>query len=334
MIDGPVQIVGGNGNVSMPAGSGPLGTLHRAPRVVGGSLRPVGKAQQGADGLCRALGLLGFSAVDAHMVQAQAQHDVHRLPGQAGNLIPLLPLNQRLVDHPGAAAGENLVKGEVVHQVLGVDAAGGHPFQTLIGSRHGPELGHTAVLLGGEEFYRLQAQRHGLLHLAGGGGAGQHQRPLGLDIAHRIRVEPGADDKLRPGGQGPVHLFAGEDGARPHQHFGRLRRDGLHCLLGGGGAEGHLCGGQTARHQSAGQRHGFFGVVNGDYRNDADPVNLLQDRLHACSSFPNAAHRREWAVCRCTLHSKAASGAGCQSLSECGSLYRRSFWMASQRPLR
>ena len=100
-----------------------------------------------------------------------------------------------------------MVKGQIIHQIFGADTAGRHPFQSLIGAGDGFELGHTAVLLGGEKLDRLQPKSHGLFHLAWGSGTGQDQPPLGLYIAHGIGVEAGTDNKFGPGRQGPVHLF-------------------------------------------------------------------------------------------------------------------------------
>ena len=61
-----------------------------------------------------------------------------------------------------------------------------------------------------------------------------------------LRVVARRYDEGRPGCHGPVGLLAGEHRARPHQHLGDLLDDGADRVLGGGGAEGDLGGGQAS----------------------------------------------------------------------------------------
>ena len=177
--------------------------------------------------------------------------------------------------HPGAAAGDDLIEAQVVHHVLGVHTAGGHPPQGGVGAGHRLQLGHAAVLLGGEELHHVQAHAHGLLHLAGGGGSGHHGHALVDDVAGDHGVEAGADDKLGPGGDGPVGLLGGENRAGSHQHVGDLVNNAADGLLAGGGAEGDLGGRQTALHQGLGQGDRLVGVVDGNDRDDADFIYFL-----------------------------------------------------------
>ena len=189
-------------------------------------------------------------------------------------------LQMAVLDHPGAAAGDDLVKGEVVHHVLGVDAAGGHPLELTVGAGEGLELLDAAVVLGREELDHLEAQGHGLLHLAAGGGAGEHQGALVKAVLHGVGVKAGGDDELGAGSQGAVQTLAAGDGAGADDHIGHLGRDGADGLLGCGGAEGDLGRVEAAGHEGLGQRHGLAGVVNGDDRHDADFGQGMEHFVH------------------------------------------------------
>lgn len=180
----------------------------------------------------------------------------------------------------GAAAGHDLVKGQIIRQILGIDAAGGHPFQGFVGAGQSLQLGHAAVLLGGEELYYLQTQRHSLLHLAGSGGAGDHERTLGQTVAHHVGVEAGTDDEPGTGVQRTIQLVVGQHRAGTYQHFRDLPADGTDSRLAGGGAEGDLGHRQPSGYQCFCQRHGLFGVVDGDDRDDADIRDLFRNRMH------------------------------------------------------
>ena len=280
VIDRPVHAVGADGDMTVGAGAGSLGALHRRQGLYGGVAHLIRKAEKGAQRPGQPVRLLLAAAVDAHMVQGEAQHGAYRLPRHSGDFVPVFGRDQVLLHHPGAPAGHDLVEGEVVHQVLCIDPAGGHPLKGLIRPGDRLELGHAAVLFGGKELYHVQAQAHGLLHLAGCGGAGDHQGPLGKDIPYGVRIKTGADDEFRPRVQGPVHLLAGQHGARAHQHLGDLPRDGAHGLLGRGGAEGHFRHRQAARHQRPRQRHRLLRVVDGDHGHNADVGDLFQNGIH------------------------------------------------------
>ena len=117
------------------------------------------------------------------------------------------------------------------------------PQATIWSKEKGFELLDAAVILGGEEFDDLQAQGHGLLHLAAGGGAGEHERALIETVFHGVGVETGGDDELGACGQSAVETLTTGDGAGADHHFGDLGGDGADGLLGGGGAEGDLGGG-------------------------------------------------------------------------------------------
>ena len=209
------------------------------------------------------------------MSQREAQHGLDGLFADAGDLIPLLALNEVLLYHPGAAAGDDAVKAQVVHHILGVHAAGGHPAQVGVGAGQSLQLGHAAVLLGGEELHHVQTHAHGLLHLTRSGGAGHHDHALVQNVAGDLGVEAGADDKLRAGGNGTVGLLLSEHGAGAHQHVGHFGNNAADSFLGGSGAEGNLGSGQAALYQSTGQRYRFLSVVNGNDRNNANGEKAL-----------------------------------------------------------
>ena len=280
MVHGTLQVVGLEGDVALGAGGGLKHALDAVAGEPGLAGLPGGEAQQAGNQLGGLLGILGVAAGHAHVVQADAQHGLDGLLADGGNLIPLLAVDELLLHHPGAAAGHNLIEGEVIHHVLGVDAAGGHPLQIAVGAGQGFQLLHAAVVLGGEELDHVQTHGHGLLHLAAGGGAGQHQRALGQAVTHHVGVEAGGNDELAAGVQGTVQLLVGQHGAGAYQHLGHFLDDGADGVLGGGGAEGDLGGGQAAGHQGLGQRHGLAGVFNGDDGDDTNLGNLAQYFVH------------------------------------------------------
>ena len=138
---------------------------------------------------------------------------------------------------------------------------------------------HAAVGLGGEELEGLAAHVHGLLHLACGGGAGHGQAALVNDILGDVGIEAGSDDEGGARIDGAVHLLLGQHGAGAQQHLGHLLVDQADALLGAGGAEGDLGGGQAAVRQGLAQGQGLVHAVEGDDGDNADLVNTLQGRI-------------------------------------------------------
>lgn len=110
------------------------------------------------------LGLVG--AVDAHVRDLKAQHQLHGGRGQGANAIPILGLHRVARHHPAAAAADDLVEGEVIQQVLLVDTAGGHELHVHIRSRDGLDVLQAARRFSREELDGLQAQGESNLDVA------------------------------------------------------------------------------------------------------------------------------------------------------------------------
>ena len=217
------------------------------------------------------------------MMDGKAHHGLDCFLADTGDLIPLLVVDEFLLHHPGAAAGHDLTKGQIVHHILGVDTTGGHPLQVLIGAGQRLDLLNTAVLLGREELDHFQSQSHSLLHFAAGGGAGQHQSALGQTILYDLGIKTGADDKVAACIQCPIQLLGGQHSTSAHQHLRNLSTNTVDSLLSSGSAEGHLGGGQSARYQCLGKRHCLLGILNGNDRNNANIEDVFQYVVHVPS---------------------------------------------------
>ena len=286
MVNGPVHVVGADGNVTVGApGVGLLHALHIGADEVGGVARLVLHIKEGGNGLGHLFGLLGAAAVDARMVKVKAQHGLHRLLAHGGDPVPLPGFYHVALAHPGAAHGDDLVIAQVVVDVLGVDPAGAHPLGGLQRRADVLQHPHAAVGLGGEELQRLATLVHGLLHLAGGGGARHHDAAFVNDVLGDLGIVAGSHDELGAGGHGPVGLVDGEHRAGAQQHLGDLLGDGADALLSAGGAEGDLGGGKAARHQRLAQGHGFLHAVEGDDGDDADVGDLLNNWIQCTHPF-------------------------------------------------
>ena len=122
-------------------------------------------AQQLAQ-LGRGIHRLGFvGAVDAHVRDLKAQHQLHGGRGQGADAIPILGLHRVARHHPAAAAADDLVEGEVIQQVLLVDAAGGHELHIHIRSRDGLDVLQAARRFSREEFDGLQVLKDVSIHV-------------------------------------------------------------------------------------------------------------------------------------------------------------------------
>ena len=280
MVDGAVHVVAADGDVAVGAAAG---LLHDLELLVADKDAGVARGhlhvQQGGQGVGGGHGLVLVGGVDAHVHQLQAQHGVHGLFAHGGDLGPVAGLDDVALAHPGAAHREDLVIAQVIVDVLGVDAAGAHPLGGLEGAADVLQHAHAAVGLGREELQRLAAHVHGLLHLAGGGGAGHGQAALVDDILGDVGVKAGGHDERSARIDGAVHLVLGQDGAGAQQHLGHLLVDQPDALLRAGGAEGDLGGRQAAVGQSLAQGQGLVHAVEGDDGDNADLVNTLQDRI-------------------------------------------------------
>ena len=107
-----------------------------------------------------------------------------------------------------------------------------------MGSADVLQLVHAAVGLGREELDDLAAHVHGLLHLAGGGGAGHHDAALINDMLADFGVEAGSNDEGSTGSHGAVSLINGQDSAGAQQHIGQFLVDLADALLSACGTEG------------------------------------------------------------------------------------------------
>ena len=85
------------------------------------------QSQQYADCTGQRLRFFSTSAVYADVRKLNAQHGFDRLPAQSDDLVPPLVFDHVLFDHPRSAAGEDLVKREVIHQIFGIYASSRHP---------------------------------------------------------------------------------------------------------------------------------------------------------------------------------------------------------------
>ena len=278
-------------------------------------------AQQAGDGL-GGLGSLGLVlAVDADVAQLEAQHDINGLAAHCGDLVPGTGLDLVALAHPGAADSDDLVVAQIVVDILGVDTASAHPLAGLEGSADILQLVHAAVGLCGEELNALAAHVHGLLHLAGGGGAGHHDAALVDDVLADLGVKAGGNDEGSAGGHSAVSLINGQDSAGAQQHIGQFLVDLLDALLSTSGAEGDLGGGQAAVHQGLAQGQGLVRAVESNDRDNADLVNTLQNRIHSNSpslilcgppSSHTAAGSRTWLLLLYPLGQWASIGQKCE----------------------
>ena len=191
----------------------------------------------------------------------------------------------------------------------------------LEGSADVLQLVHAAVGLGREELNALATHVHGLLHLAGGGGAGHHDAALVDDVLADLGVKAGGNDEGSAGGHSAVSLINGQDSAGTQQHIGQFLVDLLDALLSTSGAEGDLGGGQAAVHQGLAQGQGLVRAVESNDRDNADLVNTLQNRIHSNSpslilcgppSSHTAAGSRTWLLLLYPLGRWASIGQKCE----------------------
>ena len=61
------------------------------------------------------------------MGQGKAQHCLDGLRADRGDLFPFLSLDEIFLYHPSTADGGDLLIGQIIHQVFGIDATGAHP---------------------------------------------------------------------------------------------------------------------------------------------------------------------------------------------------------------
>ena len=281
---GAGHAVGADGDVAVLAAAHLLHDLEAHAGEVGGIALLHGPAHQRGDLLRHIQGLLGVLGVDAHMAQLEAQHLVHGGAGGGGDAIPVLGGNGVLGAHPGTAAAQDLVEGQVVQHVLLVDAAGGHELHVGINGGHGLDQVQAAHSLGGEELDSLQAAADGDLHVRGVGRAGAHRDALGHAIFHDLRRKAGGNDGGRARVHGAIHLLGGQHGAGAQQHVGQLLVHAADGLLRGGGTEGDLGHGQAAVRQGLAQRHSVIRIVDGDDGHQTGQGQFLQ-KFHDRSSF-------------------------------------------------
>lgn len=75
------------------------------------------------------------------MLNLKAEHELNGVFGKCLDLIKLLILDVFILNHEAAAAGKNFVKGKVVKNIVFIETAGRHEFDSAIRSGHCLEHG-------------------------------------------------------------------------------------------------------------------------------------------------------------------------------------------------
>ena len=148
--------------------------------------------------------------------------------------------------------------------------------------RRGERLQHcgAAVLLGGEKLDGIEAERHGLFHLAGGRRAGTHGNALFPYIGDKFRLKSRTHDEFCTRRNRGVRLRFGDNGAGADCHVGHLAGQRADGLCGSRGPEGDLDCGDTAFLESLGERQRVVRVLDCDNRNNADAVQFFDTSVH------------------------------------------------------
>ena len=153
---------------------------------------------------------------------------------------------QVLLDHPAAAAGDDLVEGQVGVEVAGTDPAGRDEAQHVIRRRQSLQRRQAADRLGREELQHFEAVFESQCDVRGGGDAGRDRHAtFAASIDHAGAAARG-DDELGAGRDRGVDLLGRQHRAGADQDLGHLRRDPPDRLFGGGGPEGDLRHRQSA----------------------------------------------------------------------------------------
>ena len=229
-----------------------------------------------------ALRLFGVCTVDAHVHELEAEHSVHGLAAEAGDLVPVFLCKGLCGHYPAAAAADYFIVCKVTVQVVRGDAASGHEAHVPVGAAHRFYVCHAARLFCGKELYKVQPQFHGLLYLACGGEAGRKSYALFKAVRHHLGVEAGRNAELCACGGGSLCLFDREHRAGAHHHVGEglyHAGDDLVCALG---AESHLGAVYAARAQCRGKLFGIFYLVELYYGHYADVGKFFDYGIYLC----------------------------------------------------
>ena len=286
MVDRAIDVVGLDRDMAMGAAAR---LLHDLELLLADEDRGVARLdrhiQQRAEGFGRLGGFGLIGRIDADMAELEAEHCIDGFLAHRGDLVPGAGLDLVRLAHPGAADRKDLVIGQVIVDVLGVDAAGAHPLGGLERAADVLEHRNAAVGLCREELDRLAAKVHRLLHLTGRAGAGHHDAALFDDMLGDVGVEARADNEGCAGRHCAVRLVDGQHGAGAQQHFRHFLMDFLDAIFGAGRAEGHFRGRQAAGHQRLAQGHSLVHAVESNDRDDADLIHALYNRIHSTFSL-------------------------------------------------
>ena len=118
--------------------------FHRCSSKYGASSHLGRHPEKESETVGRLYGFLLALRIDAHMRQLKSKHGLNRLPCELFDLVPFPRIDQIPGNHPGTAAGNDLVKIQIGGQILCVYPAGWHKFHVHIGRRHGLDLGQSA----------------------------------------------------------------------------------------------------------------------------------------------------------------------------------------------
>ena len=238
-----------------------------------------GPAQQLGQRLCILHGLLRRAAIHAHMANFQTQHLVDGVAGDVLNALPVLLGHGVAGDHPAAAARDDLGEGQILVQILFVDASGRQEGDAAIGRGYGLDQLKAAQGFGGKKLDRFQTHGQGYFNIAGIGAAGHDRHIFLLAIPHDFRVQPGRHNVGSAGIHRAVHLILRKHGACAQNHVGQLGMHAADGFLGRVGAERDLRDGQSAVGQCLAKRYRVGGVFHFDYRHDAGQRQLF-DHFH------------------------------------------------------
>ena len=273
--DCSVNEVGADADVTVSAGALAVHELEALARKyrLGGLTH--GHTEHKLEELCRLNSLVLGLAVDADVNELETEHNLYRVSGKGGNLVPLLVTDEVITNHEGAAASDNLIKLEVVKKVVGVDTAGGHKGKLTVGCSHSLKHLKTASRLCGEELYSLETELESRLDVRGVRATGKHGDTLGKSVSGNLGVKAGGYEELGACGDSGVNLLTGKDGARTDKHLGISVGNVLDCLCRTRGTEGNLRGGKSAVDKCLCKRYCILCILNLDNRDKTDGLEFV-----------------------------------------------------------
>ena len=275
IIDGPLDIVGADGDMAVGASAMGIQHLRDRAREAAAAAHLHRQTEQECQAVHSLVGLFLALRIDADMHQLEAQHGLDGLSGELFNLVPLSRVNQVAGHHPGAAAGNDLVKIKIRGQILCIDAAGRHELHVHIGRRHGLDLGKSPGLLRREKLHHVQSQLNGLLNIGRAGSAGSDGHSFLDTVLHRPGIQSGADDELGSGRHCRVHLLRVQHRACTYAHVREVGSHDPYGLRRRVRAESHLRAGKPSRAQGLCQGQRILRPVDLYDRNNTDFADLL-----------------------------------------------------------